>query len=93
MVTGYLVRCSSFVASQDGGVTLALCPRAGGAPVVQETNVQAYVDRVERVEAEANALLAKTHKLEEQRQLLEFKNRVLTEMVSMRNARRNASAP
>lgn len=55
---------------------------ADSAPVVKETNVQAYLDRVEKVEAEASSLLAKTLKLEEQRQLLEFKNRVLTEMVS-----------
>ena len=55
---------------------------ADSLPVAQETNVQAYLDRVEKVEAEASSLLAKTLKLEEQRQLLEFKNRVLTEMVS-----------
>jgi len=60
---------------------MATFPLADSAPVVKETNVQAYLDRVEKVEAEASTLLAKTLKLEEQRQLLEFKNRVLTEMV------------
>ncbi len=62
---------------------------ADSLPVAKETNVQAYLDRVEKVEAEASSLLAKTLKLEEQRQLLEFKNRVLTEMVSFMSLQEN----
>lgn len=55
--------------------------RTGVSAPVPDADASAYRERVERVESEATTLLAKVHKLEEQRQLLEFKNRVLTEMV------------
>lgn len=64
---------------------------AGAAHSVPDTDMTSYKERVERVESEATTLLAKVHKLEEQRQLLEFKNRVLTEMVCETLAKRSTA--